>query len=137
MKTKFLVKLYLITLGVFLLIDMIWLGVVAQTFYQSQIGYLLTKNPNVTAAGIFYLIYIAGLLYFVVLPALKSKKISMRHVAGAGAFFGLVAYATYELTNYATITDWPFLLVIVDLLWGAVLSACTAAASFFIAKKYL
>lgn len=135
MKLTYLLKLYLASLAVFLAIDMIWLTTVAPSFYQDQIGFLLSENPNVLAAGLFYLLFVVGLLYFVVLPALKAKKIAVLKIAMAGGFFGLVTYATYDLTNYATIADWPLLLVVVDMIWGTVLSASVATLSFLIGRR--
>lgn len=135
MKLGYLVKLYLASFSVFLAIDMIWLTTVAPSFYQAQIGFLLAENPNVAAAGLFYALFVVGLLYFVVLPALKVKKIALSKVALAGGFFGLVTYATYDLTNYATIANWPLILVIVDMIWGTVLSASVATLSFIIGRR--
>jgi uncharacterized membrane protein len=99
-------KHYFITLICFLILDAIWLGLIAQSFYQAQIGFLLAKNPNWLAAGAFYLLYVAGLVYFVVGPALRAG-IAPGRAALRGAFFGLVAYATYDLTNLATVDRWP------------------------------
>lgn len=129
------IKLYLASFGTFLLIDTIWLSFVASWFYQEQIGFLLSKSPNIVAAGAFYALFIVGLLYFVVLPALKVKKTKLPTVLFAGGFFGLVTYATYDLTNYATIANWPLLLVIVDMIWGTVLSAAVASVTFLIGKR--
>lgn len=133
----FYIKLYLASLIVFLAVDFVWLSFVATTFYKQQIGFLLSTQPNVLAAGIFYMIYIIGLLYFVVLPALKVKKSTPWLVAFAGGLFGFVAYATYELTNYATVANWPLLLVVVDLIWGTVLSAIVSFLGFIIGRKLL
>lgn len=135
MRLSYLLKLYLVSFAVFLGIDMIWLTTVAPSFYQEQIGFLLAENPNVAAAGIFYALFVVGLLYFVVLPSLKVKKIALSQVALAGGFFGFVTYATYDLTNYATIADWPLLLVIVDMIWGTILSASVATVSFLIGRR--
>lgn len=126
-------KVYLIALPVFLAIDMVWLTLVAKNFYAKQIGYLLSKNPNLLAAFIFYLIFIAGLVFFVIIPALDRKM--WLEALLAGAFFGLVTYATYDLTNLATIKDWPITVTIVDLIWGMVLSASVSVITYFIASK--
>ena len=128
------VKLYFIALPVFLAIDMIWLTLVAKNFYAKQIGYLMTKNPNLLAALIFYLIFIAGLVFFVITPAFDKKM--WTHALLAGVFFGLVTYATYDLTNLATVKDWPLIITIVDLIWGMVLSAAVSVITFFIARKF-
>jgi uncharacterized membrane protein len=128
------VKLYLIALPVFLAIDMVWLTLVAKNFYAKQIGFLMAKNPNLFAALIFYLIFIAGLIIFVITPALDKKMWTQALLTGA--FFGLVTYATYDLTNLATIKDWPLIITIVDLIWGMVLSATVSVITFFIALKF-
>lgn len=127
------IKLYLIALPVFFAIDMIWLTLVAKNFYANQIGYLMAKNPNLIAALVFYLIFIAGLVFFVITPALDKKM--WTHALFAGAFFGLVTYATYDLTNLATVKDWPVIVTIVDLIWGMVLSASVCLVTYFIANK--
>lgn len=128
------IKLYLIALPVFLGIDIVWLTLVAKNFYAKQIGFLMTKNPNLFAALIFYLIFIAGLIVFVITPAL-DKKI-WTHALLAGLFFGLVTYATYDLTNLATVKDWPLIITIIDLIWGMTLSASVSVITFFIALKF-
>ena len=127
------IKLYLIALPVFLGIDIIWLTLVAKNFYAKQIGYFMAKNPNLIVAFIFYLIFIAGLIVFVITPALDKK--SWIQALLAGAFFGLVTYATYDLTNLATIKDWPLIITIVDLIWGMTLSAVVSVITYFIALK--
>ena len=128
------IKLYLIALPVFLGIDMVWLTLVAKSFYTKHIGYLMAKNPNLFAAVIFYLIFIAGLIVFVISPALE-KKVWLQALL-MGAFFGLVAYATYDLTNLATVKDWPLIITIVDLIWGMALSAAVSVIAYFIALKF-
>ena len=126
-------KLYAIALPVFFAIDMLWLGVVAQNFYRSQIGNIMKPDVNWVAAIIFYLIFIAGLVVFVIEPAVE--KGSWKHALLLGAFFGLVCYATYDLTNLAVAKDWPVLVTIVDLAWGAVLAASVSTITYFIATK--
>src|SRR5512137_1907855 len=108
-----LIKLYVIALPVFIAIDMVWLGVVAKNFYRAQIGALMKADVNWTAAIIFYLIFIAGLVLFVIAPAVE--KGSWTHALLFGALFGLVCYATYDLTNLAVAKDWPALVTLVDL----------------------
>jgi uncharacterized membrane protein len=126
-------KLYAIALPVFFAIDMLWLGVVAKNFYRSQIGNIMKPDVNWVAAIIFYLIFIAGLVVFVIEPAVE--KGSWKHALLLGAFFGLVCYATYDLTNLAVAKDWPVLVTIVDLAWGAVLAASVSTITYFIATK--
>jgi uncharacterized membrane protein len=127
-------KLYIIALPVFLGIDMIWLTLVAKNFYAKHIGFLMTKNPNLLAALIFYLIFIAGLIFFVITPALDKKM--WTHALLAGAFFGLITYATYDLTNLATVKNWPIIITVVDLVWGMALSASVSVITYYIAKKF-
>ncbi len=127
------IKLYAIALPVFFVIDMIWLGLVAKNFYSTQIGSLMKNDVNWTAAIIFYIIFIAGLVVFVITPAIE--KGSWMHALLFGAFFGLVCYATYDLTNLAIAKDWPLLVTIVDISWGAILAASVSTITYFIAKK--
>lgn len=127
------IKLFLIAFAVFLSIDVVWLTFIAKNFYAKHIGYLMAKNPNLLAAFIFYIIFIAGLIVFVITPALDKKM--WTHALFAGAFFGLVTYATYDLTNLATIRDWPLLVTIVDLAWGMAISSAVSTATYFIANK--
>jgi uncharacterized membrane protein len=127
-----LVTLYLLTLPVFFGIDMLWIGVLAKGFYRNNLGHLLRPDINWTAALIFYLLYIVGILIFATLPALEKQ--SLHQAVVLGALFGLFAYATYDLSNLATLKDWPVKIVFVDILWGMVLTASVAAASFFIGK---
>ncbi|OPL16006.1 MAG: hypothetical protein AVO38_01730 [delta proteobacterium ML8_D] len=126
-------KLYFIALPVFFAIDIIWLGLVAKNFYRDQIGFLMTPNINWVAAIIFYLIFISGLIVFVISPAMV--KGSWFYALTFGAFFGFIAYATYDLTNLATLRDWPLLVTVVDLLWGAVLAASVSVVTYLIANK--
>ena len=135
MNISFYLKLYLLTVPVFFIIDLIWLGVVAKSFYQKNLKYILSPNVNWTAAIIFYLIYIAGILIFAVLPGVA--KDSLRHAAVWGALFGFFTYATYDLTNLALLKDWPIIIVFVDILWGVVLCSAVATLSFFVAKWLL
>jgi len=128
------IKLYLIALPVFLAIDMIWLVLVAKNFYAKQIGFLMTSNVNWLSAALFYLLFIAGLVVFVISPSLEKQ--SWIHALLLGAFFGLVTYATYDLTNLATIKNWPLLVTIVDLIWGSVLAASISVITFLIARKF-
>jgi uncharacterized membrane protein len=127
------IKLYAIALPVFFMIDLIWIGVVAKGFYAKQIGSLLKPDVNWTAAILFYLLFIVGLVIFVITPAVEKN--SWVHAVLFGALFGLVCYATYDLTNLALTKDWPLLVTIVDLAWGAVLAASVSTITYFIAGK--
>lgn len=124
--------LYLLTIPVFFLIDMLWLGVLAKGFYQDKLGGFLGPI-NWPAAIIFYLIFIVGILIFAVAPALESQSLAKAVVLGA--LFGFFTYATYDLTNLATLKDWPIIVVVVDIVWGAVLSGSVAAVSYLIGKS--
>ena len=109
------------TLALMGVLDGLWLGVVARKFYRSQLGSLMAARPNWIAAGIFYLIFAVGVTYFVVNPAIADDRpVSALY---RGAFFGLVAYATYDLTNQATIEGWSPVVTVVDMLWGAIMTA--------------
>ncbi len=123
--------LYLLTVPVFFGIDMVWLSLVASKFYQSQIGQYLKPKPNWTAAILFYLLYIVGILVFAVLPNLEKGPVK---AATYGALFGFIAYATYDLTNYSTMKAWPLKLTMVDMVWGTVLTGTVSVISYFIAK---
>ncbi len=126
-------KLYGIALPVFFAIDMFWLGIVSKNFYRAQIGTLMASNVNWIAAIAFYLLFIVGLVTFVISPAIE--KDSWTHALLFGALFGLVCYATYDLTNLAVAKNWPLLVTIVDLIWGAVLAASVSTITYVIAKK--
>ena len=128
-----LLALYGLTVPVFFAIDMIWLGWVARGFYRRQLGHLISPEVNWTAAIVFYLLFIAGILTFAVVPGLR--RASLAHTVVLGAFFGFVAYATYDLTNLATLRGWPLKMTLVDMLWGAVLSGSVSAASYAIGRR--
>ena len=135
MKLLSLFKLYLTTLAICLTMDMLWLGTIAHSFYTDQIGFLIAKSPNLFAAGLFYLLFAVGILVFAVFPALKEKKPKVQKALLLGGLFGFFTYCTYDLTNMATIENWPLVLTVVDVVWGVFLSATVAALSFLIGKK--
>ncbi len=126
--TAYYLKLYLATLVAFFAIDMVWLGLVARTFYKKHLGFLMAPSPNWAAAILFYLLFVGGILVFVVVPGLESGTLVTTLVRGA--LFGLITYATYDLTNLATLKDWPLTLTIVDLIWGTVLSTTVSLAGY-------
>lgn len=126
------VIVYLLMTPVFFAIDLVWLGLVAKNMYSQQIGHLMAGKVQWPAAVIFYLLYIAGILYFAVLPGLE--KGSLAKAAINGAIFGLLAYATYDLTNLATLKDWPLKLTVIDLVWGTVITTVVAVAGWQIAQ---
>lgn len=126
-------KNYGIAVVVFLTIDAIWLLLVAKNIYSKYLGYLMAKNPNLIAALVFYLILVAGMLYFVITPALDKSR--WQDALGSGLFFGLVTYATYDLTNLATVKDWPITITVIDLAWGSFVTAATCVISYFVIKS--
>jgi uncharacterized membrane protein len=128
-------KLYLVSLAAFFVIDMLWLGLVARSFYQQHLGFLMAPSPNWFVAILFYLLFIVGLLVFVIVPGLKDN--SLKTTLLKAALFGLITYATYDLTNLATLKDWPALLSIVDMLWGTVLSVLVSYISFIVGKRLI
>ncbi len=119
-----IIKLYVLTLLPFLVLDGIWLGTVARGFYASQLGGLLRPNINYLTAGGFYLAYVGGIVFFAVAPAFAAN--SMQIAALNGLLLGLMAYGTYNMTNLATLRDWPPLMSIVDIVWGGALTAVSA-----------
>lgn len=129
---SFYIKLYFATLLAFFAIDIVWLGLVASSFYRKQLGFIMADNPNWLAAIIFYLLFIVGILFFVVVPGLEQN--SLQATLLRAALFGLITYATYDLTNLATLKNWPLLVTVIDLIWGTVLSTLVSTASFFIGK---
>lgn len=118
--------------GIMGLLDFVWLGFVAKKLYYAEMGKLLLDKPNMAAALAFYAIYVVGVIVFVLNPALE--KGSWQYAAGMGALFGLVAYATYDLTNLATMKDFPLKIVIIDLVWGAALTSVVATGAYFIVQ---
>lgn len=126
-------KLYFIALPIFFALDMLWLGVAAKNFYTRQIGFLMKTNVNWLAAISFYLLFVAGLVLFVVAPA--TEKSSWVRALVFGALFGLITYSTYDLTNLATLKNWPLALTVVDLVWGMVLASSVSVATYLIAAK--
>jgi uncharacterized membrane protein len=126
------IKLYLLTLIAFFAIDMVWLGLVARGFYQQHLGFLLRSSPNWTAAIVFYLLFVLGILVFVVVPGLQAG--SAKKVLLLGALFGVITYATYDLTNLATVKNWPLIVTVVDLAWGGVLATSVGYLGFLAGK---
>lgn len=132
MNIQAFLALYAISVPVFLLIDLLWLGVIASQFYRDRIGHLM--EINWTAAIVFYLVFLVGLTYFAIYPALSGG--GWLQALLLGALFGFFTYATYDLTNLATLKDWPLDLVIVDMIWGTVLGGSVAAGTFLIYNAF-
>jgi uncharacterized membrane protein len=125
--------LYVLAVPIFFLIDMLWLGVIARSFYQERLGHLL-GDINWVAAIIFYLIFLAGLTFFATYPGVTKGTILS--AALLGGLFGFFTYATYDLTNLATLRNWPLSVTIVDMIWGTVLGASVAASTVFLYKTF-
>jgi uncharacterized membrane protein len=123
-----MLRTYAVAIVTFFALDLLWLGVVAKGFYRTQMGHLLRPDVQWGPALLFYLIFVAALVVFVVQPALEKQ--SLRHALLYGAFFGLATYAAYDLTNLALAKDFPTIVAVVDLAWGAVLSATVAAVAY-------
>lgn len=130
---KFLTQ-FLVVLVVFFAIDIFWLGVVAKNLYAKYLGFIMAPNVNWAAALLFYVIFIIGVMVFVLQPALEKQ--SLMHAFIMGAFFGFVTYATYDLTNLATLKDWPITITIIDLIWGTVLSSSVSVISYLIISRF-
>lgn len=114
-------------LVVFLVVDLVWLGVVARSFYAEQLGRLMRPDVQRVAAALFYFGFVAGLVFLAVRPG--QPDWSVWQAAAQGAVVGLLAYGTYDLTNWATLRDWPVAMSLVDMLWGTALSATVAGLS--------
>lgn len=124
---------YIAAIIVFFVIDILWIGTFANKFYNEQIGHLRGR-VNWAAAFIFYLMYIAGIVIFAVHPAIESGSVMTATIWGAA--FGFFCYATYDLTNYATLKGWPLKMVIVDIIWGIFLTASVATGAAFVALMF-
>lgn len=123
------IRLYLLCAGIFLVFDLFWLLVVSKKMYQQFIGHLMGEAQMIPAV-LFYLLYIVGVLFFVLLPGIERQSIG--YVLGSGALFGLICYATYDLTNLATLRDWPITMTVIDLVWGTFVTAATSGLAFWL-----
>ena len=128
------IKLYALSFVSLIGLDAIWLTTISPKLYKEQIGHLMAKKPNLPAAGLFYAIYIVGLVVFIVQPAVQKE--SIMYAASRGALFGLVAYATFDLTSLAVLKDWPIKITVIDLIWGSVLTASVCALATFLALRF-
>lgn len=129
-----MIKQYFVALVAYAICDSIWLTLMANSFYAKHLGFLMAKSPNMIAAVLFYLLYIFALVVLVISPALQKQ--SLPAAVGMGALFGLCAYATYDLTNQATINNWPVIVTVVDMAWGTFISAAIAGITYFILTKW-
>ena len=125
-------RYYLIAVVVFVILDAIWLGIISRNLYSKYLGYIMTETPNWIAAIIFYLLFIVGIVVFVVFPGIEEKNLWISF--GKAALFGLVTYATYDLTNLATIKSWPIQITIIDLIWGTFLSSIVGVTTIILGK---
>ena len=128
-------KIYLITVVVFFLVDIVWLGFISKNLYKKYLGNLMAPKVNWTAAIIFYLVFIIGLVFFAINPAIEKE--SLKYALLVGGFFGLITYSTYDLTNLATLKDWPLNITIIDIIWGTILNSATSGITFLLVTRFL
>ncbi len=128
-------KVYGITVVVFFLVDIVWLGFISKNLYQKYLGDFMAPKVNWTAAIIFYFIFIAGLVFFAINPAIEKE--SLKYAILVGGFFGFIAYSTYDLTNLSTLKDWPVNITIIDITWGTFLNAATSGITFLVANRFI
>jgi uncharacterized membrane protein len=114
---------------VFLGLDLVWLGLIARSFYARQLGDLLRDSPSLSVAALFYALYVGGIVLFAISPALQSQ--SWRTALVLGLLLGLLAYGTYDMTNLATLRRWPVALALVDMTWGSLLTGLAATAGYW------
>ncbi len=126
------IKTYLLAFVIFMGIDFIWLGLIARGFYREQIGFIMKENFNMMAATLFYLLFIVGLLFFVLNKAFAIE--SWKYALFVGMFYGFITYATYDITNLSTLKDWPLLISIVDIAWGSILCGLTSYLTYIISS---
>ena len=125
---------YLSTTAVMVVVDLIWLGLIAEPLYQQGIGHLMAEKPNIAAAICFYALFPIGLMIFAILPV--ATEAGWQHTALLAALFGFFAYATYDLTNLATLKDYPLKLALIDIVWGSFVSAISATAGKLVLNQY-
>ncbi len=123
---------YLLTTVVFFAIDILWLGLIAKGLYNKILGHLLADQVYWTAAIVFYLIFIVGIFVLAIMPAVDKE--SFKYALIYGALFGFFTYATYDLTNLATMKGWPLKIVFIDIAWGIVLTASVSISGFYIMR---
>jgi len=124
-----------ITFPIIIILDYIWIQIIAKSFYATQLAAFMGPKPFIPAAIVFYLIYSVAIAYFIVTPALGSN--SIMYAIAIGAFFGFVAYSTWDLTNMTIMANWPLVLTIVDIAWGAFVTATSASLTYLIATRFL
>ena len=125
---------YIAAAVVFCAMDFVWLTIVAKNFYQSHMGHLMASEPKMGAAAAFYILFLAGLVFFAVSPALREQNWLV--ALGLSAFLGLLAYASYDLTNLATLKGWSLSLTLVDIIWGVIVSSASGTAAYFAVRAF-
>lgn len=131
---KFIIA-YLVTAVVFLIIDYLWLGIVMKDYFQSQLGHLMAEEVNLSIAALFYLFYAAGIVFLCINPALADGNWTKAMINGA--VLGFLAYGAYDVTNAATLRDWPMMMSVMDVAWGTGLTALSSVAGYFAVNAYL
>ena len=129
------ILIYLSSLIPAFLLDMVWLGFISPDLYQSQIGHLFAENINWMVGLSFYLMFPIGLIIFVIIPALHKR--SLKKALLYGALFGFFCYMTYDLTNWATLKDWPALISFIDMAWGTFLAMTVSGITYIVSSKYI
>jgi uncharacterized membrane protein len=129
--TKLIIS-YALTFIVFFIVDMAWLGFIAKDLYKRYLGGFLSEQVNWTAAVVFYLLFIVGVFIFAIMPSVEKN--SVVSAVTLGALFGFFTYATYDLTNLATLKGWPVTIVFIDIVWGSILTGIVSTAGFYIVK---
>ncbi len=124
------IKMYGIAFIAFLVIDAIWLLFISKNIYQNEIGHLMADKAKLIPALIFYLLFLIGLVYFVINPGIVNKDVIKLLISAA--LFGLITYATYDLTNLATLKNWPLKITIIDLIWGTSISTIVSYVTYII-----
>ena len=134
LKVKDMIATYVVSLLVFLVLDAIWLGFIARDFFVQQMGPLLRDDPNFVVAAAFYLLFVAGIIYFAVIAGVRANSLMVAVLNGA--FLGLLAYGTYDITNLAVLKGYPPMLAAVDMTWGTFLTGFTGGAGYYAAKTF-
>lgn len=132
MSLSLLLKIYASMTVAFFAIDLVWIGLVANRFYQKHLGFMLRPDVQWAPAVLFYLLFVSAMLVFAVLPGLE--RASLWRAVVLGAFLGLVAYATYDLTNLALAKGFPVIVAVVDMLWGMTIAAVIAGVGYGVGR---
>lgn len=125
-------KIFGVALVIFFAIDILWLGLIAKKMYSKHLGFIMSPSVKWIPAIIFYVLFVIGITFFVISPAIDKQ--SWSYALLAGMFFGFITYATYDLTNLATLKDWPLVITIIDLAWGSFLGGAVSILTFLILR---